>query len=272
MKLPTYIKTTALLAAGLFITGSTALAQIKVGSNPQTLNANAVLEIESANKGLLLPRLQLVSTTAASPMSAFVRGMVVYNTATINDVTPGIYYSDGTRWIKINGSGIAPTETNAWSLNGNTGTNNNNFLGTTDNNPLRIKTNNTERIHIDNNGRVGIGTSTPAATLQVKGQVIIDSLTSGNTTTDNVLVAEPATGKVKAVPSASFLTNVQTRTETVATAGQTIFTTPATFSDVNKIMLFRNGVMISFIRNTSNTIKAEIACAAGDEIRIIQLL
>ena len=65
----------------------TANAQVKVGNNPTTINTNSVLEIESTNKGLLMPRLALTSTTTASPLSAHVAGMNVYNTATAGDVT-----------------------------------------------------------------------------------------------------------------------------------------------------------------------------------------
>jgi hypothetical protein len=77
------------------------ISQVKIGNNPTLLNANSVLEIESSNKGLLMPRLALTSTTAASPLSANVAGMNVYNTATTGDVTPGNYYNDGTKWIKV---------------------------------------------------------------------------------------------------------------------------------------------------------------------------
>jgi hypothetical protein len=34
-------------------------------------------------------------------MTAHVAGMTIYNTATTGDVTPGLYYNDGTQWIKI---------------------------------------------------------------------------------------------------------------------------------------------------------------------------
>lgn len=77
-------------------------AQVKVGNNPRNLQPDAALEIESANKGLLLPRLALTSTTSFAPMSAFVQGMFVYNTASQNDITPGVYYCDGSKWIKLN--------------------------------------------------------------------------------------------------------------------------------------------------------------------------
>jgi len=66
------------------------------GSQP---NASAGLDVDFANKGLLIPRVALTSTSAFTPLSAHVAGMVVYNTATTGDVTPGFYYDNGTKWI-----------------------------------------------------------------------------------------------------------------------------------------------------------------------------
>lgn len=84
-----------------------AQTKIKDGTaaGPALPNANAVLELESTNKGLLLPRIALDSTLLASPLTAHTAGMSVYNTATIHDVTPGSYYNDGTRWIRISSAG-----------------------------------------------------------------------------------------------------------------------------------------------------------------------
>lgn len=248
-------------------------AQIKIGANPSLLNNNAALEIESLNKGLLLPRLALNATDSTSPLNSFVAGMFIYNISSVNDVTPGIYYSDGSKWIKINPVTPMSIPAAVWSLSGNSGTaSGNNFLGTNDNASLVLKTNNTERLRISANGWVGIGTSSPAAALQVKGQMIIDSLQAGNAATDYVLVANPANGKVKSVPSSGFVTGVQKRVEIVINPGQTLFLTPAIISDINKISLYRNGVLISFTVNNANSIIAEIPSVTGDEIRIIQLL
>src|SRR5262245_51684218 len=77
----------------------------------------------------------------------------------------------------------------AWDLTGNAGTTATNFLGTQDNQPLVIKTNDIEAIHINpgslgpqTNGRalipgnigipgnLGIGTTSPAAKLEVEGR------------------------------------------------------------------------------------------------------
>lgn len=83
-------------------------AQVKVGDNPTTINSNAVFEVESATKGVLLPRVALTSTASPAPLSAFSAGMTVYNTATagtgVTAVNPGLYYSDGLRWIPVSTS------------------------------------------------------------------------------------------------------------------------------------------------------------------------
>lgn len=61
-------------------------------------NANAILELESNNKGFLLPRVALTATTSFAPLTAHIAGITVYNTAITGDVVPGIYYNDGAKW------------------------------------------------------------------------------------------------------------------------------------------------------------------------------
>jgi hypothetical protein len=102
-----------------FLTSDYVFGQVKVGDNPTQINANAIMELESANKGVLLPRIALTSTSSPSPMSAFVAGMVVYNTATAGDVVPGFYVSNGLSWTKIdNQSGTTYTGSTSVTLNG----------------------------------------------------------------------------------------------------------------------------------------------------------
>ncbi len=76
-------------------------AQVKIGDNHENLNSNSLLELESTNKGILMPRLALTSTSSFAPLASHVAGMLVYNTATANDVQPGLYINDGTRWISM---------------------------------------------------------------------------------------------------------------------------------------------------------------------------
>ena len=78
------------------------IGQVKIGGNPSIINANSALEIEASDKGLLLPRIALASTTSVAPLTnTVVAGMTVYNTATNGDVTPGFYYYNGAKWIRV---------------------------------------------------------------------------------------------------------------------------------------------------------------------------
>lgn len=72
-----------------------------VGINPNGAppNASAGLDVDFPDKGILIPRVALTGSANFAPLAAHVAGMVVYNTATISDITPGFYYNDGTKWI-----------------------------------------------------------------------------------------------------------------------------------------------------------------------------
>lgn len=94
------IKQTKITVVLLFL-GILASAQVKLGNNPGIVNANSLFELESTNKGLLLPRVALTSTTSFAPLAAHVSGMTVYNTATTGDVLPGIYSSNGIKWVAV---------------------------------------------------------------------------------------------------------------------------------------------------------------------------
>jgi uncharacterized protein (TIGR02145 family) len=90
----------------LFILSAASMnAQVLIGGdgtgNP---DPSAVLELQSSDKGFLLPRVELTSTSIPAPLDAFIRGMTVYNTRIINDVTRGTYYCDGIRWVKVRNS------------------------------------------------------------------------------------------------------------------------------------------------------------------------
>lgn len=93
----------SMLGAVLFLASCNLFGQVKIGSNPTVINSNAVLDAESATKGILFPRVPLTATTNPSPLTAHVAGMQVYNTNTGTDVDPGVYYNDGAKWIRVGG-------------------------------------------------------------------------------------------------------------------------------------------------------------------------
>jgi hypothetical protein len=75
-----------------------------VGISPSgatTPNAAAGLDVNFTTKGLLIPRIALTGSTSFLPLTAHVAGMVVYNTASVSDVTPGLYYNNGSVWISV---------------------------------------------------------------------------------------------------------------------------------------------------------------------------
>jgi hypothetical protein len=111
-----------------------------------------MLDIVSSDKGLLVPRFALSDITVAAPVVAPAVSLIVYNTATAgvspNNVLPGFYYWDGTKWVAFSGSGGRE-----WALLGNAGTvAGTNFLGTTDNVDLQFRVNNIQggKINIAN--------------------------------------------------------------------------------------------------------------------------
>ena len=100
-----------IFVAIVLLAGFSASAQIKIGSNPTTLNEGSILELESSTKGVLFPRILLLNTTSFLPLTAHVAGMTVYNTATAGDVTPGLYTNNGAFWVKNEGAAASSVPT-----------------------------------------------------------------------------------------------------------------------------------------------------------------
>lgn len=72
-------------------------AQVKIGNNPNTIDANSLLELESINKGFLPPRVALNSITSVSPLTSTVpAGMLVFSSG--GTLADGFYYWNGTEW------------------------------------------------------------------------------------------------------------------------------------------------------------------------------
>lgn len=127
---------------------------------------SAALDVDIANKGVLVPRIPLTATNVAAPVTAPATSLLVYNTATAGtfptNVTPGYYYWDGAKWVRLLG-GTANTYwivgTSAATVNtpGATGS-----LGTSDNNHIDLVTNGIVRGRLSNLGEFFIGTTATA--------------------------------------------------------------------------------------------------------------
>ncbi|MEO8111081.1 MAG: hypothetical protein ABI594_13645, partial [Ginsengibacter sp.] len=105
-------------------------------------SASAMLDIKNANKGLLIPRVSLVSETDAVTIPSPVLSLLVYNTNAALPEGAGFYFWNGnSKWSKLATSNSLNNF--SWAVTGNTATNPNiDFIGTTDNQPLIFKTNN----------------------------------------------------------------------------------------------------------------------------------
>jgi len=109
-------------------------AQVGVG----TITPVGALDITSNDDGLLIPRVALSSTLVVLPVITGTESELVYNTATVGDVTPGFYYlSTATGpWLRL---GVS----SGWQITGNADIiDGRNFLGTTNNIDVAFRRNN----------------------------------------------------------------------------------------------------------------------------------
>ncbi len=122
---------------------------VAINTDGSAADASAMLDVKSATKGLLLPRLTQGQRLAiANPAN----GLMVYQT----DGQAGFYYNFGVpsnpSWIPVGASN------NSWTIFGNSLLNTGTF-GTTSNNHIDLFTNNTIRGRLSNLGEFFIGTT-----------------------------------------------------------------------------------------------------------------
>lgn len=210
-----------LLLTTLICTSINFFSQAQVGVG--TTTPNGALDVTSTTNGFVPPRVALTATNVGAPIvnpnggGNPIAGTVVYNTATAgtspNNVAPGLYYWNGTRWVAFAGSpgGLD------WSLNGNTGTAPGtyaapgvNYIGTSDNTPIHFSVNGQPRMRITTSGNAGIGMSSTIST-----RLSVDSaLATDGTIAATSIGSDPSF----IIPTASFKNNSATNYATAIIA------------------------------------------------------
>ena len=148
-------------------------AQQSVGIGTTAPNANAVLDLTSDSKGLLIPRLTTAQRTGIIAPPA---GLLVYD-----QTEQEFYCYNGGSWQKL------LTGLSSWTLTGNTAINPSlHFIGTTDNNPLQFKVNNIRAGFIDPIGK-NVLFGKKAALTMLGGSI------------NNTIIGDSAAGNVNSV-------------------------------------------------------------------------
>lgn len=123
-----------------------------VGIGTTQPDESAVLDINSSNKGLLIPRMSLQQRNSIQNPA---NGLMVYQT----DLLSGFYFYDGKEWkpltTETNANSVA-SDPNDWSFGGNAPAAGS-FVGTTNSVPLVFKTNNVKSGEISNGTNMSLG-------------------------------------------------------------------------------------------------------------------
>ncbi|NTW32652.1 MAG: hypothetical protein HGB12_08520, partial [Bacteroidetes bacterium] len=166
-------------------------ASVAINSNGFSGDNSAMLDISSTNQGMLIPRVALTNTTSSFPITNPANSLLVYDSATTGDITPGFYYWDSSKWVRL-----ATGNSGGWSTSGNAGTDtSSNFIGTTDAQSWVMKTDNIERMKISKTGNVGIGTSNPASSAILDVSSTTKGLRMPNMNTNQRdAISSPSTG------------------------------------------------------------------------------
>ncbi len=128
------------LAISLLLMLSTRAQSVAINTDGSLPNPNAILDVKSGTKGILIPRMDSVARMAVPNT----KGLLVYDTS-----TSSFWYNTGAQWKNIAAASAAVADS-AWLLTGNSGTVDSiNFLGTLDNVPLNFRVNNQPSGRID---------------------------------------------------------------------------------------------------------------------------
>ena len=170
-----------IFAAALFFTAG---VQAQVGIGTQSPNASAQLDISSADKGLLIPRMTALEVAAITSPAT---GLLVFQT----DNIAGFHFYNGTEWMPLH-SGVLSLD------NGGTGSTTQNFVDLSTSQSIAGKKIFSDDIQVNTNISVGKGSSsgdqntvlgnqaesgTTGANNTALGFFTLNSITTGNDNT-----------------------------------------------------------------------------------------
>ncbi|WP_430614925.1 hypothetical protein [Flavobacterium sp. JP2137] len=90
------------LSVAFLLLGGIYMANAQVGIGTPNPNSAAQLDIVATNKGVLIPRVELIETTDFNPIAGTAtESLLVYNTKAQNDVVVGFYYWSANKWNRI---------------------------------------------------------------------------------------------------------------------------------------------------------------------------
>lgn len=100
---------------------SSTISYAQVGIGTTTPNSSTMLDVVATNKGVLLPRVELTSSTDATTIVPHNEvGLLVYNTTATADIGVGYHFWDGAKWVAMRDEGLLTGVGNP-NTNGTTG-------------------------------------------------------------------------------------------------------------------------------------------------------
>ncbi|MCT2409408.1 hypothetical protein NZD88_17800 [Chryseobacterium antibioticum] len=171
--MPTKIKFQLFL---LFL-GFNILIQAQVGIGTSNPDQSAMLQIQSKNKGMLLPSVALASSTDQTTIQNPAEGLIVWNNGSGTLAETGFYFWSKSKWNMLsttaansgngtNGGNVSPMSVwnNSATNSGNSGGVNTNLsLGTNTSDDLVFKVNSTSVGRLGVNNSISFGTAASAA-------------------------------------------------------------------------------------------------------------
>ncbi len=198
------------LALILLVSGLVASSQqLRLGKHVSNMQRSAILELESDNQGLLLPRLtDTVLINVLTPPN----GMIIYLGSNNK-----VMIRTGGHWEALVANAALQ---NYWTINGNTNGAVKTF-GTADNYDLPFITNNAERLRILANGNVGINKTVPTEKLDVSGNFALSgAFMPGNTAGTSGYILRSTGAGTAPVWGVNSLANLSDATITTPANGQ----------------------------------------------------